>query len=169
MIFDIFFMELYLTLTLLRLKILWSLLVLGNYCITDWRNVFATFVERGLLKAWVNHIRFFFRVFGFPDLLLVYFKSNLQSDFNSYSTVTVLNISLLEELFGSLSEMEFDNCLIIFVVVRFLVWTIIAFCTFSITSRKTTSLRLVWMSILKAMSLKFKGIVFVFFCPFAGH
>ena len=50
MIFDILFMQLKLTLTVLRLKFLWSLWLLGKCFVTSWRNVFATFVETDLLK-----------------------------------------------------------------------------------------------------------------------
>ena len=59
---------------------------------------------------------FRFRVFGFSDLLSLYFKTTLKHDFfsaSSYSTFAVLKTSWLEEFFDSLSEMEFGNCLII--------------------------------------------------------
>ena len=56
MIFNILFMQLELTLTVLRLKILWSLWFLGICFVTNWRNVFAAFVETDLLKGDLNHI-----------------------------------------------------------------------------------------------------------------
>ena len=58
MIFGILLIQLFLTLTALRLKILWSLRLLGKYFVTNWRNVFATFVETDLLKGGLNHIMF---------------------------------------------------------------------------------------------------------------
>ena len=73
-------------------------------------------VETDLIKGGLNHIIFRFRVFDFSDLLLAYFKSTLKPDFfsaSSYLTFTVLKMSWLEEFFGSLSKMEFGNCLMI--------------------------------------------------------
>ena len=81
------------------------------------------------------------------------------------STFAVLKFFWLDEFFDSLSEMEFGNCLMIWVgvditqlVIKFLVSTIFRF---SVTSRKSTSLRFVWMSIPKAMSLKILLIAFL--------
>ena len=74
------------------------------------------FVETDLLKGGLNHIMFGFCVFGFSDLLLVYFKSTLQPNFFSaslYSTFPVLKISWLDDVLNSLSDMEFGNCLLI--------------------------------------------------------
>ena len=48
-----------------------------TYCSCNWRNVFATFAETDFLKGGLNHTMFRFSVFGFSDLLLVYFKSAL--------------------------------------------------------------------------------------------
>ena len=67
------FMQLWLALTVLRLKILWTLWLFRKCFVINWRNVFET----DLLKGELNHIMFRFRIFHFFDLLLVYFKSTL--------------------------------------------------------------------------------------------
>ena len=104
-IFDILFMLLQLTLTVLWLNILWSLWLLGRCFVTNWRNVSRTFVEMDLLKGGFNHVMFCICVFDFSDLLLVYFQSTLSLNFFSAfscSTFAVLNISWSEEFFDSL-------------------------------------------------------------------
>ena len=116
MIFDILFMQLWITLTVLQLKILWSLWLLGKCFVSNWRNVFAAFVETELVKSGLNNILFRFRLFGFSDLLLMYFKSTSKPDFfsaSSYSAFAILKVSCLEKPFDSLLEMEFGKCFMI--------------------------------------------------------
>ena len=75
----------------------------------------------------------------------------------------------MEELFDCLSETKFCNCLMTcdgwFNNECLLLFFFCTICRFNVTSKKTTSLRFAWMSILKPMSLK----SFFSFCLFGGH
>ena len=57
--------------------VLWRLWLLEKDFVTNWGNVFEWFVQTDLLGFRLNDIMFRFHVFGFSDLVLVYFKSLL--------------------------------------------------------------------------------------------
>ena len=90
--------------------------------------------------------------------MLVYFNEHYNPtsfSASSYSTVAVLKISCLQEFFDSLSEMEFGNCFMIYggwfddermesrLSLGFLYGLEVPFPRFTVTSRKSTSLRFV--------------------------
>ena len=71
-------MQLYLALTMLRLKIFYNLFVRGNCLSNERKKIFATFVSTLLLKGVLNHIMFLCLLFfGLAVVLMVYFRFNL--------------------------------------------------------------------------------------------
>ena len=172
---DKFSVQQWLTLTVFLLKILWSLLDLGQCLSNKLRNVFATLVVTFLLKGRSNRmvLRLRFRFWVFCSSLwnfnsafwyLLFFKAVSCSDFVS------LKISSLDKFLFNLLLIGFGMCLMTWVgwledvltynkdkynkgSLGFLCGRYKPFVRLKVTSKKLTILKFVLISILNPTSL----------------
>ena len=160
------------------LKILCNLLERGNCFSIKFKNIFARLVDTSKLNGGLNQMilrcRFLLTLFC-SWLGGVYVSFVVCPHFfsaSSYSNLVLLNISALEEFRDNLSLIIFVSCFLICggwfddtslcinLSFGFLYGQYVLLSKLNVTSKKSTSVRLVTISILKSIFLK---ILIIFF------